>query len=77
MSRSRKKTPIFGVANRKNSEKEYKMLANKKFRRKSKMKLFHSKQDIPLKVREVSDVWTWPHDGMFYYQAAKDADMRK
>lgn len=77
MSRSRKKTPIFGVANRKNSEKEDKVIANKKFRRKSRMKIFHNKEDIPLRVREVSDVWSWSHDGMFYYQSAKDVDMRK
>lgn len=77
MSRSRKKTPVFGMANRKNSEKEDKVLANKRFRRKSKMKILHNIENIPFRVREVSDVWSWSHDGMFYLSSAKDSDMRK
>jgi hypothetical protein len=69
MSRSRKKTPIFGVAG--SSEKQDKRIANRMFRRKEKVKIaMEQYEDVPVRVAEVMDVWSMAKDGKSYWKWA-------
>ena len=70
MSRSRRKTPICGIAG--SSDKEGKRLANRKFRRKEKEALKECKEP-PKDLNEVSDVWSFNKDGKKYY-SREDCD---
>lgn len=76
MSRSKKKTKIRGTSNSP-SEKEEKQLANRRFRRKNKVKTKELDEDNYPKKREVSDVWTFSKDGKYYDKEMSDKDMRK
>ncbi len=67
MSRSRRKTPIFGIAGGV-SEKQDKRKANRKARK---------KQNWNKDLREVSDNWGFAKDGKRYQQEAEEEDMRK
>lgn len=69
MSRSRKKTKIFGNAGR--SDKTDKRMANRKLRR-----LVNSGK-YELNIRDVSNVWNFSKDGKHYYDNAGEEDMRK
>lgn len=79
MSRSKKKTPIRGVAG--NSDKESKREANRLERKVVKQTL-HEHADkldeieLPIK-REVSDVWSFNKDGKCFIKDATDEDLRK
>lgn len=69
MSRSRRKTPIFGHAGK--SEKKDKRLANRAFRRSEKTKIIAEEfEQIPIYMREVVNVWAMSKDGKSYFRDA-------
>ena len=71
MSRSRKKTPISGIASA-DSEKQDKRKANRRVRRVNKVAV--ATDDEPKLKREVSDVWSFDKDGKRW---SPNTDMRK
>lgn len=75
MSRSRKKTPIFGNTNAA-SEKKDKRKANRMFRRITKRTL-EAEDYPPPKKREASEVWKFGKDGKYYKREATKKDLRK
>ena len=76
MSRSRKKTKIFGNAG--GSDKPGKQLANRKLRKHSKAQLKKGDFDKPMPHKnEVDNVWNFPKDGKNYWKNAQEEDMRK
>ena len=75
MSRSRKKTKIFGVTNAQ-SEKLDKRFANRKLRRKVKIKVKARKDILPL-LKEVSNIWGFAKDGKTYDSRANNRLLRK
>lgn len=66
MSRSFKKNPFSAICHYK-SNKKSKTLANKKFRKLSKLRLINGKY-LPKYVREVSDVYLFDSDGLPFYK---------
>lgn len=67
MSRSRKKTPISGITTA-DSEKYDKRLAHRRLRRRVKQTLaVQPEADVLPALREVSDPWTMPKDGRYWY----------
>jgi hypothetical protein len=73
MSNSYRKKPITGWTTSE-SEKKDKRLANRKYRRKVKIKLIQNEEaDILPVLREVSDVWGFDKDGKVY---RKDLDKK-
>ena len=75
MSRSYRKTPIFGHACA-DSEKEDKRQANRSFRRTSKTLLASGKEPLH-DVNQASEVWAMAKDGKSYWPDALAEDMRK
>ena len=76
MSKSYKKTPIFGIAG--SSEKEDKRFANRAFRRISRVLLNKEEYEkIPIRMRETIDVWCMSKDGKSYWSNAPDRFYRK
>ncbi|WP_089787253.1 hypothetical protein [Chitinophaga sp. YR573] len=75
MSRSRRKTPVFGITTAV-SEKKDKRRWNRIFRKVSK-KLIRNDMDAPVKLAAVSDVWGGSKDGKHYRVQHSKADMRK
>ena len=80
MSKSYKKTKVFGIASA-DSEKQDKRNANKRFRRICKLYLADIMDDdedssFP-ELEEVSDVWSMSKDGKRYQKNATGEDMRK
>lgn len=75
MSRSKRKTPIFGHTTA-SSEKLIKRQWNKRFRRVVKAYLLIEKE-IPLKKQGVSNVWEGDKDGKFYWKGHAQKDMHK
>ena len=75
MSRSKRKTPIFGHTTA-TSEKLMKRNWNKRFRRVAKALILIEKE-IPVKKQAVSDVWEGGKDGKFYWKGYAKKDMRK
>jgi hypothetical protein len=66
MSRSYKKHPYIKYGG--DSDKKYRTIANKKLRRVNKLKLIQDPEDGNFKIlREVSDTWEFPSDGLAYY----------
>lgn len=78
MSRSRKKTPIGGIAVGR-SEKQEKRLANRKARRHVRVALAtDSDRDVLPHLREISNVWSMAKDGKHYFDPHRYAkEMRK
>lgn len=76
MSRSKKKTKIRGITTSP-SEKEEKQFANRKLRRKNKVKTKVLDVDNYLRIREVSDVWVFSKDGKLYDKEMTGKEMRK
>lgn len=70
MSRSIKKHPFISICVH-DSNKWSKRQANKKFRHLSKIRLASNKE-LPVRLKEVSDVWSFPSDGLAYYISIKD-----
>ena len=64
MSRSKKK-PDCSYCGR--SNKTGKRFANRKFRRIEKEMLAHKPDNSPAHIRDVSDVWDFPKDGLAHY----------
>jgi len=80
MSRSRRKTKVFGITTA-DSEKQAKRRANRRFRRVCKLYLGDIMDDdsdsaFP-EMDEVADVWDHDKDGKRYRTDATDKDMRK
>jgi hypothetical protein len=76
MSKSKRKTPIFGIAG--GSEKQDKRLANRMFRRKAKVKIIaEDYENLPVRLDEVIDAWCMAKDGKTYWANAPDKAMRK
>lgn len=69
MSRSRKKHPYIKICGG-DSDKKARTIANRKLRRLNKVKLHLDLTDGVYKVlREVSDTWNFPSDGLAWYQS--------
>jgi len=75
MSRSVRKTKIFGITTAE-TEKQDKRRWNRTFRKVCK-KLIRLEKEAPLKLRSVTNVWDGAKDGRRYYLNATDKDMRK
>ena len=75
MSRSKRKTPIFGITSS-SSEKQNKRIWNKRFRRVSKS-LMNTEKDLPIKVAAVADVWEGSKDGKRYWRGYSAKHLRK
>lgn len=76
MSRSRRKTPIFGITCAE-SEKRDKVIANRAFRRAVRVAVAVG-EDVMPHIREVSDEWGFAKDGKRYYGGWKRSKwMRK
>lgn len=75
MSRSVRKTKIFGITMAE-TEKQDKRLWNGKFRKVCK-KLLRKGKETPIKVNAVTNVWDGAKDGKKYYLGATQKDMRK
>lgn len=75
MSRSRRKTPIFGNTTCR-SEKEDKKIANQQLRARVRDALITEEEVMPA-VREVSNVWSFGKDGKNYWKDAPKKAMRK
>lgn len=77
MSRSFKRTKIFGVTTSK-SEKVEKIIIHKKFRRICKNLLKTCRiSSLLYSFREISNVWSMSKDGKFYWRDAPKKYMRK
>ena len=78
MARSRKKTPITGITGAK-SEKEDKLLAHRKERRKIRSRLrSETEPEVLPHRREVGNVWVFSKDGKQYHRGpANPRDLRK
>lgn len=70
MSRSWRRTPIFGITTAE-SEHDDKRRANRAFRA-AERKAAASGEEMPLDLREVSDVWAHAKDGKKWYPQAKN-----
>lgn len=69
MSRSRKKTPIFGHCG--HSEKKDKRFANRMFRRRTKVKIaMEQYEKLPFYMDEVMEIWAMSKDGKSYWKDA-------
>jgi hypothetical protein len=75
MSRSVRKTKIFGITTA-ISEKQDKRLWNRKFRKICK-RLISVEKEAPIKIQGVTNVWDGAKDGKQYYHRAAKKDMRK
>lgn len=60
MSKSYKKSKVYGIFG--DSDKEDKVKAHKKFRRKSKIKL-KLNQQLPIHLKEIADIWEFNSEG--------------
>jgi hypothetical protein len=75
MSRSRRKTPIFGMTTAE-TEKRDKRIANRRLRAHERVAMASGAEIVP-GIRDVSSVWTFDKDGKRYWRGAEAADMRK
>lgn len=75
MSRSLRKTKIFGITTAE-TEKQDKRRWNRVFRKVSKNQIRLDKE-APIKIQDVTNVWDGAKDGKQYYQRATKKDMRK
>lgn len=70
MSRSKAKTKAMKLGGRKQSDKRDKIIANKKFRRRTKIAISSRREEnIPTMMREVSDTWDFCSDGLAHYDS--------
>jgi hypothetical protein len=75
MSRSKRRTPIFGITTA-DSEKNDKRKANRKFRRIVREQVKKGSEQFS-ELREVSNVWSFGKDGKRYFRKCADRDLRK
>ena len=66
MSRSYKKSKFYNIFAGHDSDKDDKVRAHKKFRRKTKEKIALNKE-LPNSLREVSEIWDFSSEGVFIY----------
>ena len=64
MSRSRRHTPFHGRGA--DSDQPFKHMAHRCLRRAVRLALLHGQDTLPL-LREVSNVWSMPKDGKFWF----------
>lgn len=80
MARSRRKNPCFGWTCAE-SDKEWKVDANRRCRRKNKQLLsqlwYQGKEIVLLGIREVSDVWKSRKDGKQWLNPKKNPEVLK
>lgn len=70
MSRSKAKTKAMKLGGRNQSDKRDKIIANKKFRRRTKIAINSEREEnIPTMMREVSDTWDFCSDGLAHYDS--------
>jgi hypothetical protein len=73
MSRSRRKTPIFGHAGK--SEKKDKQMANRIFRKKTKDEIAKGNyENLPFDINQALNVWSMSKDGKSYWKEGKTID---
>jgi hypothetical protein len=75
MSRSKRRTPIFGMTLAE-SEKADKRIANRRLRAHERVAFASGREVIP-GIRDVSSTWTFAKDGRQYWRNAAAEDMRK
>ena len=75
MSRSVKKTPIFGHTTAA-SEKQDKQRWNRAFRRVCKI-LVQKQEETPIKISAITEIWSGNKDGKTYWRGANKKNMRK
>jgi hypothetical protein len=75
MSRSGKKTPIFGFSSS-DSEKKDKRMANRSFRHKAKQQIRTGKEPVT-DMNEIMTTWEMAKDGKRYVKKADPKQMRK
>jgi hypothetical protein len=75
MSRSKKKTPKTGMTTAE-SEKDDKRKANRKFRRKIKVQVQKGETEL-VKIKEVSNIWSFDKDGKQFLKNPPSKEMRK
>jgi hypothetical protein len=75
MSRSKKKTPICGIAAN-NSEKEDKRRVNRKFRHKERIAINKDK-DPPEDLDEIETEWEFNKDGRQYFDPDKFPELMR
>lgn len=77
MSRSYRKTPIFGITCS-DSEKYEKRIINRKFRKKTKDMIQKGNYEkLPFNLNQIEDVWSMSKDGKYYWNEAPLYYMRK
>ena len=73
MSRSKRKTPIFGHTGK--SEKKDKRIANRIFRKMTKSRIAKEEFDnLPFNMNEALNVWAMSKDGKSYWEEGKTKD---
>ncbi len=75
MSRSVRKTKIFGITTAQ-TEKQDKRRWNRTFRKVCK-KLIRLEKEAPVKMHGVTNIWDGAKDGKQYYRGATKKDIRK
>jgi len=75
MSRSTRRTPVFGIASAA-SDKPAKRESNRRFRRITREALKHD-HEPPHDLNMVSDPWDFPKDGKLYWFQATARDLSK
>lgn len=65
MSRSSRNNPAGGITTA-NSEKHDKRVANRRFRRKTRLAIRHEREP-PASPRQISNVWCWAKDGKRWF----------
>jgi hypothetical protein len=77
MSRSVRKTKIFGNCSANTSEKQDKRKCNRKVRRINKVLVTHEDDEHLIGKHEAIDTWSMRKDGRHYWKDAEPGDMRK
>lgn len=76
MARSRKYTPVGGNT-KSESEKWWKSVQNRRLRRKVKILLSKTIDDVDINLRDISSVWAAPKDGKTFWLNPDESWMRK
>lgn len=66
MGKSYKKSKVYNIFSGHKSDKDDKIRAHKKFRRKSKYKL-KLDEELPTKMEEIADIWLYDSEGANIY----------
>ena len=71
MGKSYKKSKVYNLFSSHKSDKDDKVRAHKKFRRKSKYKLKLG-EELPNKIEEIADIWLYDSEGENIYDSNID-----